>query len=230
MEGSSDEQDDEWVPCVAARRHSLLLGVESPPLGIALRSAPADFGFLLSDLEKSQIFQSFAAHTHLLPVAVCIKCAANFSTRKGMLVFVKQIVFAGLLSLGLAGAAKAAAPSTGLGQAWPNAPDVSASPHWHAYVFEKDGVRYIQVNDLAGHVRGAFATAQGQYLVLPIGSDAATATATEFPVVDGDAEKVYDDGSTQVTAAAQVDGTTLLQVNAVLAGCDDPQACSEALK
>jgi hypothetical protein len=83
---------------------------------------------------------------------------------------------------------------------------------------------------LAGHVRGAFATAQGQYLVLPIGSDAATATATEFPVVDGDAEKVYDDGSTQVTAAAQVDGSTLLSVTTVSVGCGDAPDCTTGLQ
>ena len=63
-------------------------------------------------------------------------------------------------------------PATGLGQAWPNASDVSSSPRWHVYVFIKDGVRYIQVNDLNGKVRGAIATANGQFLVLPIGTDA----------------------------------------------------------
>jgi hypothetical protein len=145
---------------------------------------------------------------------------------------VKQIVLAGLLSLGLAGAAKAAAPSTGLGQAWPNAPDVSASPRWHAYVFEKDGIRYIQINDLAGHVHGAFATAKGQYLVLPIGSDAATATATDPAAADTGAETVYDDGSTRVTAATQADGTTLLSATAASAGCNEnlPDCASSGQK
>ena len=149
---------------------------------------------------------------------------------------VKQLVFAALLSLGLAGVAKAATPSTGLGQAWPNAPDVSTSPRWHAYVFEKDGIRYIQINDLAGHVHGAFATANGQYLALPIGSDAVTATATapatatNAVAADTSAETVYDDGSTQVTVAAQADGTTLLQANAVAVKCDDPKSCSWELQ
>lgn len=145
---------------------------------------------------------------------------------------VKQLVFAALLSLGLAGVAKAATPSTGLGQAWPNAPDVSTSPRWHAYVFEKDGIRYIQINDLAGHVHGAFATANGQYLVLPIGSDAATATATATNAVAADtgAETVYDDGSTQVIAAVQADGTTLLSATAASVGCDNAPDCSSTRK
>lgn len=132
---------------------------------------------------------------------------------------VKQLVFAAMLSLGLTGVAKAAAPSTGLGQAWPNAPDVSTSPRWHAYVFEKDGIRYIQINDLAGHVHGAFATAKGQYLVLPIGSDAATATATDAASTDTGAETVYDDGSTKVTAVTQANGTTLLNATTASIGC-----------
>ena len=157
---------------------------------------------------------------------------------------VKQLVFAALLSLGLAGVAKAATPSTGLGQAWPNAPDVSTSPRWHAYVFEKDGIRYIQINDLAGHVHGAFATANGQYLVLPIGSDAATvtatapapapatATATNAVAADTSAETVYDDGSTQVTVAVQADGTTLLSATAASAGCNEnlPDCASSGQK
>jgi len=143
---------------------------------------------------------------------------------------VKQLVFAALLSLGLAGVAKAATLSTGLGQAWPNAPDVSTSPRWHAYVFEKDGIRYIQINDLAGHVHGAFATANGQYLVLPIGSDAATATATDAASTDTGAETVYDDGSTQVIAAVQADGTTLLSATAASVGCDNAPDCSSTRK
>jgi hypothetical protein len=149
-------------------------------------------------------------------------------TKERKTMIVKQLVFAALLSLGLAGVAKATAPSTGLGQAWPNAPDVSTSPHWHAYVFEKDGIRYIQINDLAGHVRGAFATAKGQYLVLPIGSDAATAKATtiDAAVAGTGAETVYDDGSTQVTVAVQADGTTQLSATAASAGCDNAPDCS----
>ena len=44
-------------------------------------------------------------------------------------------------------------PSSGLGQSWPNTTDVSASPHWHVYVFQRNGVRYVQINDLSGKVR-----------------------------------------------------------------------------
>lgn len=63
-------------------------------------------------------------------------------------------------------------PSTGLGEASPHAPDVSKSPRWHVYVFARDGIRYFQINDASGTVRGAIATAHGTTLVLPIGKDA----------------------------------------------------------
>jgi len=58
----------------------------------------------------------------------------------------QQLFLAGLLTAGFASTAAAAtAPSTGLGQAWPNATDVSASPNFHVYVFERLGVRYVQI-------------------------------------------------------------------------------------
>jgi hypothetical protein len=64
------------------------------------------------------------------------------------------------------------APMTGLGQAFPQAPNQSLNPNWRVYVFQRDGLRFIQVNDVYGHVLGAFVTSQGQWLALPIGSDA----------------------------------------------------------
>jgi hypothetical protein len=91
------------------------------------------------------------------------------------------------------------ASSTGLGQSWPNATDVSTSTHYHVYVFVRDGIHYIQVNDLNGTVRGAVAVGDQEVLVLPVGTDAQYVTTAQAngqaEKVSGSAETVYNDGS-----------------------------------
>jgi hypothetical protein len=114
-------------------------------------------------------------------------------------------------------------PSTGLGQSWPNAADVSASPHWHVYVFVMDGVRYVQVNDTNGGVRSAIATAGGQVLVLPIGSDAQDTTTA--PATTSSAETVYRDDEVTIQAATpSTTGVTQFTVSAATP-CSDPEDC-----
>lgn len=136
-------------------------------------------------------------------------------------------VAAAVLALGLSSIAQATdAPSSGLGQSWPNATDVSANPHWHVYVFEKDGVRYVQVNDTNGGVHGAIATAGGQVLVLPIGSDAQNVTTSTGSTTDPTsttADTVYDDGTVKISATVQPTGVVQM---AVKTGCDDPVECN----
>lgn len=116
---------------------------------------------------------------------------------------------------------------TGLGQAWPNAPDVSASPHWHVYAFERGGVRYIQVNDLNGTVRAAFATSNGAFLSLPIGLDASRLATPQDPLpapASTAGEIVYHDDAVQLLVAPQADGT--VQLRAAEGTCTDPIECS----
>lgn len=155
----------------------------------------------------------------------------------------RRAVCAGLVAMGLSASALAAPPlSTGLGQAWPNARDVSASAHWHVYTFASDGVRYLQVNDRYGHVRVVFATANGQFLVLPMGRDArrlstpqrsASTSTTAVPLISY-AETVYRDGTIELTAVPMSDGTTLFSATPATpatrayasAPCDDPEECS----
>lgn len=118
-------------------------------------------------------------------------------------------------------------PSSGLGQSWPNATDVSASPHWHVYVFQRNGVRYVQINDLGGKVRAAFATASGSFLTLPVGSDAARVATPDEPLaVSGSTagDIVYQDSTVRVLVAPQADGTTATYVAA--GDCHDPVECS----
>lgn len=136
-----------------------------------------------------------------------------------------RVLGAALIAVGMSATSMAQeAPSSGLGQAWPNAPDVSANPHWHVYVFARDGVRYVQVNDANGGVKGAIATAGGEVLVLPIGSDAANVTTA--PAADNgssSSETVYNDGDVAISAAVQPTGVVQLKVST---GCDDPVECS----
>jgi hypothetical protein len=143
---------------------------------------------------------------------------------------IKLIRTLAVLSVMVSGAAFAEQPgSSGLGQSWPNAPDVSRSVHYHVFVFVKDGIRYIQVNDTAGRVRGAVATAGNQVLVLPIGTGAQV-VAQSAPPADTPAsapaageEPVYQDDQMTVTAQPQQNGTLLLKA---VAGCQDPIECN----
>jgi hypothetical protein len=144
-------------------------------------------------------------------------------------------LFVALLALGLSGAASASdSTSTGLGQAWPNATDVSVSTNYHAYVFVLGGIQYIQVNDANGSVLGSVGTANGQFITLPIGKfarlvstpqQAAATTTNATPVALP--TTVYSDGKTTLTATPMSDGTTKLTATAAAtaATCSDPASC-----
>lgn len=136
------------------------------------------------------------------------------------------------LAMGLSGVAAAAAPpATGLGQAWPNAVDVSASPKWHVYVFVLNGVEYVQVNDLNGNVIGAIGTAGGQFITLPIGQYSQyvstpqqhAAQVSSIPATNA-ATTVYRDSSVVVSATPQTSGATMLSA-ATADTCQDPEQC-----
>ncbi len=60
----------------------------------------------------------------------------------------------------------------GLGLPFPAAPDMAPNPAWQVYEFERDGIRYLQVNDRYGIVRVAVGHIDGTFWVLPIGIDA----------------------------------------------------------
>jgi hypothetical protein len=124
-------------------------------------------------------------------------------------------ILAALLTLGLVGGAHAqtASVSAGLGQAWPNTADVSTSPHWHVYVFQLNGVKYVQVNDLNGTVHAAVGTASGATIILPMGVDAQNVTTAS--VTSQAAETVYQDATTTVTATPQSSGATTFTVRAL---------------
>jgi hypothetical protein len=121
--------------------------------------------------------------------------------------------------------AQTAQTATGLGQSWPNATDVSSSPHYHVYVFYKDGIRYFQVNDLNGNVRAAVAVANGVVLTLPIGLDAAEVTHSATPQTSNATETVYSDKGVTLTATPAQNGDVLINTAATPEVCE-PQDCS----
>lgn len=136
--------------------------------------------------------------------------------------------FSVALSVGCGVAWSATPPETGLGQAWPNASDSSLSPRYHVYVFERSGIRYVQVNDTSGKVRGAVAVIGSELVGLPVGSDASRWLTPQEGSVDGSsvraAEPVYQDGSVRVSVAPQADGTARLFATEV--DCKNPAECS----
>jgi uncharacterized protein YjlB len=122
----------------------------------------------------------------------------------------KRAVLAIAVAVSFSSTAWSATPATGLGQAWPNAADVSVSPHYHVYRFVRDGIQYIQINDLGGTVHAAIAAANGTVLVLPIGVDAAkakSAVAGTVATASSTAETVYQDANVSVSVAPQSDGS-----------------------
>lgn len=145
---------------------------------------------------------------------------------------IRKALLAGFIALGLSSTAFAqtSAPASGLGQSWPNATDVSTSPNWHVYVFWLQGIKYVQINDLGGNVHAAIATANGTTIVLPVGVDSqnvttghacqqldcsgpgvTTQSSAASPIAP-DAQVVYRDSSTTVTATPQRNSVTTFAV------------------
>lgn len=123
-------------------------------------------------------------------------------------------------------------PAVGLGQSWPNAPDVSANSNWHVYVFELNGIRFIQVNDVNGNVLGAVGTANGQFMTLPMGVFAQYVTTPQqsgasTPNNSNSASVVYQDTSVLITASPMRNGVT--QLTATATPCQNPEDCGQHL-
>jgi hypothetical protein len=139
----------------------------------------------------------------------------------------RRTLFAALFALGLSGAASAGAPVQGLGQAWPNAVDVSLNPHYHAYTFVVGGITYVQINDAGGNVLGAVGTSGGQFIVLPIGNPQFVSTPQQTAAAIAASPVaaraiVYNDGTTVISATPLSDGTTALQATTTAASTTKP--------
>jgi hypothetical protein len=60
----------------------------------------------------------------------------------------------------------------GLGERSPAAANLTLDPAWSIYEFQRDGVTYLQINDVAGEVRAVVARVDNALWVLPMGKDA----------------------------------------------------------
>lgn len=132
------------------------------------------------------------------------------------------------LGLGVVHAqSQAPAASSGLGQSWPSATDVSMSQNYHVYVFQRGTTRYIQVNDTTGKVRGAVARTPYALIGTPVGSDAMNVATPDEPLpvaASTSGETVYKDETVQVFVAPQADGTVRLM--AAQADCKNASECT----
>ena len=153
----------------------------------------------------------------------------------------RRAICAGLVVMGLSVTALAAQPlSTGLGQAWPNTQDVSASSQWHAFVFTNGGIQFVQGDDLAGNVRAAVGAVNGQFMILPMGRDAMRISTPQQPLATSNtvvpltsyAQTIYRDATIQLDAIPLSDGSTIFNAAApsaaasLISPCDNPEDCS----
>jgi hypothetical protein len=141
----------------------------------------------------------------------------------------KSLRYLAALSVFVAGVVSAQPTVTGLGQAWPYAPDMSSSSNYHVYVFDKNGVRFIQVNDRSGHIHGAVAIGEGFSLVLPVGSRSDIVIESADPASPSSIpqERVYRDERTQIIAQPQSNGLLKLRV---IEACKDPVWCNTTVE
>ena len=80
---------------------------------------------------------------------------------------------------------------SGLGESFPVIADGAPDPSWQVYEFERDGVRYVQVNDSIGRVRAAVGRIEDTLWVLPIGSDADRVSITRTALPSGYSQLIY---------------------------------------
>jgi hypothetical protein len=90
------------------------------------------------------------------------------------------------------------AAARGLGQSFPQAADLAADPAWQVYEFERDGVRYVQVNDQSGNVRAAAGRIGGTFWVMPIGADADRVAVPGDAKPAGNPRVLYRGGDVEV--------------------------------
>jgi hypothetical protein len=78
-----------------------------------------------------------------------------------------------------------------LGDAYPQSVDLASDPQWQIYEFERDGVRYVQINDVNGKVRAAAGRIAGTFWVMPIGNDADRVSLSDDALPTGRGRVLY---------------------------------------
>ncbi len=88
--------------------------------------------------------------------------------------------------------------ASGLGEAIPDAIDLSSDPAWQVYEFERDGIRYLQINDTANSARVAIGKIGEMAWVLPIGRDADRVSIQADAQLPVTGRTVYRDDNVEV--------------------------------
>lgn len=88
--------------------------------------------------------------------------------------------------------------SIGLGESFPDSPDLANHPSWSVYKFMRDGVEYVQINDQYGNVRAAVGMIETTLWVLPVGSDADRVTTSPSVTPSGIPYTLYSADDVEV--------------------------------
>jgi len=106
----------------------------------------------------------------------------------------------------------------GLGESRPSAKNLSKSPNFQVFKFEKNGVTFFQINDNTGNVLTAVGVAGRETFVVPIGSLASaqvivnqgvTSNATATATCPCSAVVVYDDATTRIVVVYGSNGEVI---------------------
>lgn len=129
----------------------------------------------------------------------------------GTLVLISSPAFAESACCPSDGNGKPLVANTGLGSPSPAAANQSLDANWQVYVFERSGVRYLQVNDRNGAVHAVAGHIGNLAWVLPIGVDANRVSTPQEPrptPAGATRSVVYRSPEIVVAAYAGVDGVT----------------------
>lgn len=94
-----------------------------------------------------------------------------------------------------------------LGQSFPPAGLVAQDAAWRVYEFEREGIRYVQVNDRYGVVRAAVGRIADTLWVLPMGTD------VDRVRVSGGAASLALPGMSTVYRSAEIEVDVVLDAN-----------------
>ena len=94
-----------------------------------------------------------------------------------------------------------------LGQSFPPAGLIAQDTAWQVYEFQRDGVRYLQINDRVGNVRAAIGLIGGTAWVLPMGTDVDRVRVTSGAALPtASARRVFGNGEFAVDYAVDASG------------------------
>ena len=94
-----------------------------------------------------------------------------------------------------------------LGQSFPPTGLITQDTTWQVYQFERDGVRYLQINDRVGNVRAAVGRIGGTAWVLPMGLDVDRVRVASGPALpSASTRRVFGNAELAVDYALDANG------------------------